>query len=119
MWRFPSVPAYLECALSQNKRMSSFCTKTIHSHIDMSARWLLQRRRLAFRQGFGNCTTHNYCYVKRVGWGGKLVKESYPRVEKQGVQELMFEPWQQPVRNGFSDGYRWRKYSQKISSQEH
>ncbi|OVA04010.1 Glucose-methanol-choline oxidoreductase [Macleaya cordata] len=39
-------------------------------------------------------------YVKRAGWDGELVNESYPWIEKQIVHWPKLAPWQEAVRDG-------------------
>ncbi|KAL8232430.1 hypothetical protein R6Q57_002208 [Mikania cordata] len=48
----------------------------------------------------GFYTRASASYVKRVGWDAKLVNESYPWVERQIVNQPMFEPWQRAVHDG-------------------
>ncbi|KAK9066114.1 hypothetical protein SSX86_015516 [Deinandra increscens subsp. villosa] len=51
----------------------------------------------------GFYTRASASYIKRAGWDARLVNESYPWVEKQIVNEPIFEPWQRAVRDGLLD----------------
>ncbi|KAL4194598.1 hypothetical protein AMTRI_Chr05g60150 [Amborella trichopoda] len=42
-------------------------------------------------------------YVRKNGWDGKLVNESYPWIEKQIVQKPRVKPWQAALRDGLLD----------------
>lgn len=41
-----------------------------------------------------------YRYVKKAGWDGELVNESYPWIEKQIAHWPKLSPWQQAFKDG-------------------